>query len=263
MHGIIVNFRWIISLTVQYNSAILFCLFGSTQTLASQQDRSTPLVSTHSFQLNIIPGYCYSWHYNNVWGINLTWNKPKTDWIEYEVIWNPTYSLGRVGRSPIIFVTDKVKWMGHSACQCFLSYILICISLISPQGWYLQFRWNVNRLVNSSYNNKEHNSRLIIKRPLLSGLTRCVGMHRTSVQYKLTATQAANKYKLVALQAWKTTCLPTFFFSFCLSFFVSFWFFFFFFEIKLTKLPPHRHRTERNLLPFFLFEAQAKRHQAR
>ena len=27
-------------------SAILFCLFGSTQTLASQLDRSTPLVST-------------------------------------------------------------------------------------------------------------------------------------------------------------------------------------------------------------------------
>ena len=23
-------------------------------------------------------------------------------------------------------------------------YILICISLINPQGWYLQFKWNVN-----------------------------------------------------------------------------------------------------------------------
>ena len=30
-----------------------------------------------------IRGYCCSWHYNKVWGINLTWNKPKTDWIEY------------------------------------------------------------------------------------------------------------------------------------------------------------------------------------
>ena len=30
-------------------SAILFCLFGSTQTLASQLDRSIPLVSTPSF----------------------------------------------------------------------------------------------------------------------------------------------------------------------------------------------------------------------
>ena len=26
-----------------------------------------------------IPGYCYSWHYKKVWGINLTWDKPKTD----------------------------------------------------------------------------------------------------------------------------------------------------------------------------------------
>ena len=30
-----------------------------------------------------IPGYCYSWHHSKVWGINLTLNKPKTDWIEY------------------------------------------------------------------------------------------------------------------------------------------------------------------------------------
>ena len=37
------NVRWIISLTVQYNF-----LFGGTQTLASQLDRSTALVSTPS-----------------------------------------------------------------------------------------------------------------------------------------------------------------------------------------------------------------------
>ena len=45
---IIANVRCIISLTVQFESsimsAILFCLFGSTQTLASQLNRSTPLV---------------------------------------------------------------------------------------------------------------------------------------------------------------------------------------------------------------------------
>ena len=27
--------------------------------------------------------------------------------------------------------------------QYFLSYILICISLINPWGWYLRFKWNV------------------------------------------------------------------------------------------------------------------------
>ena len=30
-----------------------------------------------------IPGYCYSWHYNKVWRVNLTWDKPETDLIEY------------------------------------------------------------------------------------------------------------------------------------------------------------------------------------
>ena len=92
-------------------------------------------------------------------------------------------------------------------------------------------------------------------------------MHRTGVQsyspackfrnYKLTATQAAKKYKLVALQAWKTTCLPTcfFFFSFFLSFFVSFLFFVFFFffgnQTHKVTAPQHKHRTVQNLLPFF------------
>ena len=46
-HGIMANVRWIISPTIHsIMSAILFCLFGSTHTLASQLDRSTPLVST-------------------------------------------------------------------------------------------------------------------------------------------------------------------------------------------------------------------------
>ena len=29
-----------------------------------------------------ILGYCYSWHYNKVWKVNLTWDKLKTDLIE-------------------------------------------------------------------------------------------------------------------------------------------------------------------------------------
>ena len=32
--------------------------------------------SVHS--IIFILGYCYSWHYNKVWRINLTWTKPKT-----------------------------------------------------------------------------------------------------------------------------------------------------------------------------------------
>ena len=40
------NVRWLISLTIQYNDTILFGIFGSTQTLASQLDLSTPFVST-------------------------------------------------------------------------------------------------------------------------------------------------------------------------------------------------------------------------
>ena len=63
-----------------------------------------------------IPCYCYSWHYNKVWRVNLTWNKPKTDLIEYIdriiIIWNPTYSLGRVGGSPIALRVgqSEVNW---------------------------------------------------------------------------------------------------------------------------------------------------------
>ena len=93
-------------------------------------------------------------------------------------------------------------------------------------------------------------------------------MHRTGVQsyspackfrnYKLTATQAAKKYKLVALQAWKTTCLPTcffffFLFSFLLCFFLILCFCFFFFGNQTHKVtaPQHKHRTVQNLLPFF------------
>ena len=39
----------------------------------------------------------------------------------------------------------RAKWSKwDNACQCFLLYMLICLSLINPQGWYLQFRWNVN-----------------------------------------------------------------------------------------------------------------------
>ena len=39
----------------------------------------------------------------------------------------------------------RTKWSERdNTCQCFLLYIPICISSINPQGWYLQFRWNVN-----------------------------------------------------------------------------------------------------------------------
>ena len=42
----------------------------------------------------------------------------------------------------------RTKWSEwDNACHCFLLYILICISLINPQGWYLQFRWNVNSII--------------------------------------------------------------------------------------------------------------------
>ena len=44
--GMMANVRWIISLTIQYNVHHLVWHLGSTQTLASQLDRSTPLVST-------------------------------------------------------------------------------------------------------------------------------------------------------------------------------------------------------------------------
>ena len=81
---------------------------------------------------------------------------------------------------------------------------------------------------------------------MLSGLTQCVGMHRTGVQsyspackfrnYKLTATHwAANKYKLVALQAWKTTCLLTLYFFFFLPFPFSLFCFVVFFFGKITQ----------------------------
>ena len=95
-----------------------------------------------------IPRYCYSWHYNKVWWVNLTWDKPKTDWIEYmnrQPGTRLTHWGGWVGRAPIAFVSDKVK-LWDNACQCFLLCILICISLINPQGCYLQFRWHVNSL---------------------------------------------------------------------------------------------------------------------
>ena len=39
----------------------------------------------------------------------------------------------------------RTKWSEwDEACRCFILYILICISLTNRQGWYLQFRWNVN-----------------------------------------------------------------------------------------------------------------------
>ena len=45
----------------------------------------------------------------------------------------------------------RTQWSeSDKACQCFLFNILICISLINPQGWFLQFRWNVNSLLHSS-----------------------------------------------------------------------------------------------------------------
>ena len=51
------NVRWIIWRS-SIMSAILFCLFGSTQTLESQLDRSTPLVSTP---------WCPPWRHIVVW----------------------------------------------------------------------------------------------------------------------------------------------------------------------------------------------------
>ena len=48
---------------------------------------------------------------------------------------------GWVGRQSPLCRTKWSEW--DNACQCFLLSILICISLINPQGWYLQFRWNV------------------------------------------------------------------------------------------------------------------------
>ena len=95
-----------------------------------------------------IPGYCYSWHYNKVWGINLTWDKPKTDWIEDMNRWSGTLITrwgGWVGRQSPSCRTKWSEW--DHACQCFLLYILICISLINSQGWYLLFRWDVNSII--------------------------------------------------------------------------------------------------------------------
>ena len=138
---------------------------------------------------------------------------------------------GWVGRQSPSCRTKWSEW--DNACQCFLLYILICISLINPQGWYLQFRWNVNRFVNSIYNNKEagyqQRGRLIIKRPLLSGLTQCVGMHRTGVQSyspacKISKLQTNRHTSSEQIQACRPTGVKNymladvFFFSFCLSF---------------------------------------------
>ena len=51
----------------------------------------------------------------------------------------------------------RTKWSEwDNACQCFLLYILICISLINPQGWYLQFRWNVNGLLRRRSRGSSH-----------------------------------------------------------------------------------------------------------
>ena len=56
-----------------------------------------------------------------------------------------------------------------NACHCFLLYILICISSINPQGWYLQFRWNVDTtIIETSFLNIKSNSFLssLIKQDL-------------------------------------------------------------------------------------------------
>ena len=60
------------------------------------------------------------------------------------------WSLDWVPKSPIANRPScRSKWSeGEEACQCFLLYILFCISLINPKGWYLQFRWNVNSVKN-------------------------------------------------------------------------------------------------------------------
>ena len=49
------------------------------------------------------------------------------------------WSLDWVPKSPIANRPScRSKWSeGEEACQCFLLYILTCITLINPQGWYL------------------------------------------------------------------------------------------------------------------------------
>ena len=57
------------------------------------------LNTCHYISIIFLPGNGYSRHYKKVWGINLTCDKPKTDWIEYRqsgtrlTCWG-----GRVGR---------------------------------------------------------------------------------------------------------------------------------------------------------------------
>ena len=88
-----------------------------------------------------IPRYCYSRHYNKVWWVNLTWDKPKTDWIEYMnriiIIWNPTYSLGRVGGSPIALRVGQSEVNGTMrASVSYYIYLFAYHSLIPRDDIY-------------------------------------------------------------------------------------------------------------------------------
>ena len=51
-----------------------------------------------------------------------------------------------MGRQSPSCGTKWSEW--NKACQFFLIYILFCISLVDPKGWYLQFRWHVNSVKN-------------------------------------------------------------------------------------------------------------------
>ena len=127
----------------------------------------------------------------------------------------------------------------------------------------------------TAYNNKEHNGRLIDQETIVvrtypvrwNAPNRCAVLqprmqisklqtnrHRSSEQIQACRPTGVKNYMLADL---------FYFLSFFLSFFVSlFRSFFLFSEIKHTRLSPHRHRTEQNLLPFFFLKHKLNAIQA-